>query len=380
MNDVVRAYCGAQIHDGQFLRDGRALAFAPRRGFRIMDPEMLPKSCEIVTLKGGTLTPGFVDLQVNGGGGVMFNHAPSVETLRVIAQAHRSLGTLALLPTLITDTPAQTRAAIDAAEQAIAKGVPGIIGIHLEGPHLSIARKGAHDSTLIRPMEAQDLELICDAARRLPNVMVTVAPEKVTTAQINAMSAAGVIVSLGHSDASFDTCISAFDAGATCVTHLFNAMSQLGSRSPGLVGAALARGDIYAGLIADGVHVHPKTIAAALRAKVEAQKVFLVSDAMATAGSDIRSFTLNYREVLRKDGRLTLADGTLAVADLELTRAIDVMTGDVGEDINRAITRATSGPAGLLRQANGLGSFDDGAKMALYFKEGFSKRPEILEK
>ena len=293
MNDVVRAYCGAQIHDGQFLRDGRALAFAPHVGFRIMDPEMLPPTCEIVTLKGGFLTPGFVDLQVNGGGGVMFNHAPSVETLRVIAQAHRSLGTVALLPTLITDTPAQTRAAIDAVKQAIAKGVPGIIGIHLEGPHLSIARKGAHDAALIRPMEAQDLELICDAARRLPNVLVTVAPENVTTVQISAMSAAGVIVSLGHTDASFDACISAFDAGATCVTHLFNAMSQLGSRTPGLVGATLARGDIYAGLIADGVHVHATTIAAALRAKVEAQKVFLVSDAMATAGSDIRSFKLN---------------------------------------------------------------------------------------
>ena len=172
---------------------------------------------------------------------------------------------------------------------------------------MSVARKGAHDAALIRPMEAQDLELICDAARRLPNVMVTVAPENVTTAQISAMSAAGVIVSLGHTDANFETCISAFDAGATCVTHLFNAMSQLSSRSPGLVGAALAREHVYAGLIADGVHVHATTIAAALRAKVETQKVFLVSDAMATAGSDIRSFTLNDREVLRKDGRLTLA-------------------------------------------------------------------------
>ena len=179
----------------------------------------------------------------------MFNHAPSVETLRVIAQAHRSLGTVALLPTLITDTPAQTRAAIDAVEKAITEDVLGIIGIHLEGPHLSVARKGAHDAALIRPMEAQDLELICDAARRLPNVMVTVAPENVTTAQISAMSAAGVIVSLGHTDANFETCISAFDAGATCVTHLFNAMSQLGSRTPGLVGAALAREHVYACLL-----------------------------------------------------------------------------------------------------------------------------------
>lgn len=380
MTDVVRAYCGAQIHDGQFLSAGRALAFSPGVGFRITDPELLPDACEIVTLEGGIIAPGFVDLQVNGGGGVMFNDAPCLTTLRVIAQAHRSLGTNALLPTLITDTPAQTRAAIDAVEQAIAADVPGIIGLHLEGPHLSIGRKGAHDAALIRVMETTDLALICEAAARLPNLMVTVAPENVSLSQISAMAEAGVIVSLGHTDADFETCISAFDAGATCVTHLFNAMSQLGSRAPGLVGAALARGDVYAGLIADGIHVHSATIAAALRAKVGAQKVFLVSDAMATAASDSQGFMLNGREVLRENGRLTLADGTLAGADLELPRALDVMTGNVGEDTCRALARATSGPAGLLRNAKGLGGFENGPAMALYFKNGFSTRPQIFEK
>ena len=371
---MTTTYTNGRIFDGIRLHDGMAI--------RIKDgvfAGMIPQqdATNGIDLAGDILSLGYVDLQVNGGDGIMFNDDPSTATLTRIAQAHRRLGVTRILPTLITDTVEKTRAAIEA---TIHSRDVGIAGLHLEGPHLSLARKGAHDATLIRPMEAQDLELICDAARRLPNVMVTVAPENVTTAQINAMSAAGVIVSLGHTDASFDACISAFDAGATCVTHLFNAMSQLGSRSPGLVGATLARGDIYAGLIADGVHVHPTTIAAALRAKVEAQKLFLVSDAMATAGSDIRSFKLNDREVLRDSGRLTLADGTLAGADLELTRAVDVMTGDVGEDISRAISRATSGPAGLLRQANGLGSFDDGAKMALYFKEGFSKPFQILEK
>ena len=379
MSDVIKAYCGAQIHDGQFLHAGRALAVTAADGFRVMDPEMLPQTCEVERLDGGILTPGFVDLQVNGGGGVMFNDAPSVATLRVIASAHRGLGTVAFLPTLITDAAAQTRAAIEAVAQAIADQVPGIVGIHLEGPHLSVVRKGAHDGALIRKMEAADLALICEAAQRLPNVMVTVAPETVSRAQITAMAEAGVIVSLGHTDADFDTCMAAFDAGARCVTHLFNAMSQLGSREPGLVGATLARGDVFAGLIADGIHVHPATIAAALRAKAGADLVFLVSDAMATAGSDLQRFTLNGREVLREAGRLTLADGTLAGADLALPRAVEVMTQDVGEETSRTLARATSVPAGLLRQAKGLGGFEGGAEMALYFSEGFGTPPEILE-
>lgn len=379
MTEIVKAFCGAQIHDGAFLVAERALAQMAAGGFRIMDREALPQDCQIEDLRGGVLTPGFVDLQVNGGGGVMFNDDPSLETLRVMAAAHRGLGTAGMLPTLITDTPAQTRAAIEAVARAIAAGVAGIVGLHLEGPHLSQARKGAHDGALIRRMEEADLALLCEAAGRLPNLMVTVAPENVTQAQISAMAQAGVIVSLGHTDADFETCMAAFEAGATCVTHLFNAMSQLGSRAPGLVGAALARGDIHAGLIADGVHVHPATMRAALAAKHAPQKVFLVSDAMATAGSEITEFTLNHRQVLRRAGRLTLADGTLAGADLDLVRALEVMTKDVGEDTSRAIARATGGPAGLLRDARGLGGFAHAPDIALYFKEGFGTRPLVLE-
>ncbi len=178
--------------------------------------------------------------------------------------------------------------------------------------------------------------------------MVTVAPETVTPDQIRALAAAGVIVSLGHSDADFDTCTRAVDAGARCATHLFNAMSQLGSREPGLVGAALASGGLNAGLIADGIHVHPASIGAALRAKRGPGQVFLVTDAMATAGSDIDGFSLNGRRIERRDGRLTLADGTLAGADLSMARALQVMTGDVGLALEAALAMATSVPAGVI--------------------------------
>ncbi|MCL4133633.1 UNVERIFIED_CONTAM: hypothetical protein GTU68_007308 [Idotea baltica] len=314
-----------------------------------MPRQELPADCPTHELLGGIIAPGFVDIQINGGGGVMFNDNQSVEALRTIATAHASIGTAAVLPTLITDTPERTKAAIAAVEQAIAEHVEGVVGIHLEGPHLSVARKGAHDPSLIRPMNDDDLATVLRAAERLPNVMMTVAPESTTKSQIRAMSDAGVIVSLGHTDADFDTCLAAFDGGARCVTHLFNAMSQLGNREPGLVGATLARKDIYAGLIADGIHVHPATIRVALAAAQNNERIMLVTDAMATAGSQVDGFVLNDRQVLRNDRRLTLDDGTLAGADLEMAQALSTMVDAVGDSPIDAIRRATGTPYSFLR-------------------------------
>ncbi|SLN16285.1 N-acetylglucosamine-6-phosphate deacetylase [Pseudoruegeria aquimaris] len=298
-----------------------------------------------VELGGDILCPGFVDLQVNGGGGVMFNDAPTVETLATIAEAHIGLGTAAILPTLITDTAEQTRAAIAAAVAAVEAGVPGIAGLHLEGPHLSVARKGAHSAGLIRPMEEADLAALLAAAEALPALMITVAPENTTPEQVRALAQAGAIVSLGHTDADYDTAMAYQQAGAACVTHLFNAMSQLGNRAPGVVGAALDNGGLAAGLIADGIHVHRAAIRAAWGAKQGPAPIFLVTDAMAPAGTDQRSFTLNGREIRREGGRLTLADGTLAGADLDLVTALGVLHREVGVPLEDALRAATSAPA-----------------------------------
>lgn len=349
------ALTGAEIFDGRDLHAGAAMLLEDGLFRGIVAEAAIPAGYREDRVPGGTILPGFVDLQVNGGGGVMFNDDTSVEGLRTIAAAHAATGTGALLPTLITDTPDRTVAAIGAVETAIAAGVPGIVGLHLEGPHLSVARKGAHDPQLIRPMEAADEALLCDAVRRLPNLMVTVAPESVGDDQIARLSAAGVIVSLGHSDCSFARAQSAFAAGARCVTHLFNAMSQMGNREPGLVGAALANGAVSAGLIADGIHVHPASIRAALGAKTGPGGIFLVTDAMATAGSEITEFTLNGRQVLRHDGRLTLSDGTLAGADVDFPTALRVLVERVGIPRRDAYAMATSGPASILRRALGEG-------------------------
>jgi len=357
------ALIGADIFDGEALHSDAALVARADGVVAIVAVDDLPQSCDRRQIDGGIIVPGFVDLQVNGGGGVMFNDAQTVEALQVMAEAHATTGTAALLPTLITDTAERTRAAIDAVAQAIDEKLLGIIGIHLEGPHLSVARKGAHDASLIRAMTDADMAVFLDAADRLANVMLTVAPENVSDNQIAQLAKAGVIVSLGHTDASYDRCMAAFDAGARCATHLFNAMSQLSSREPGLVGAALAHPNVNAGLIADAVHVHPATMRMALAAKTGPVQVFLVTDAMATGGCDIQEFTLNGRVVRRENGRLTLEDGTLAGADLEFGRAVSVLVDQVGLPMQDAIGIATSVPAGLLRDDMGfgrIGTWDNG--------------------
>lgn len=337
-----------RIFDGTTLHDTHALCVTTGRVTAFGPDAQIADQGQVVDLKGDILSPGFVDLQVNGGDGILLNDDPSVETLTRMAQSHRRLGVAQLLPTLITDTPENTRAAIAAATDAIQTGVPGIAGLHLEGPHLSIARKGAHDGELIRSMTPEDLQILLDAASALPVLKVTVAPENVTEAQVQTLSRAGVLVSLGHTDADYDTCLRYFSAGARCVTHLFNAMSQLGSRAPGLVGAALNSGVVNAGLIADAVHVHPQTMRAAWAAKAQPGEIFLVSDAMAVAGSDATSFDLNGRTITRKGGVLTLADGTLAGADLNLTTAVKTLVDQVGIPLEDALCAATSVPAGLI--------------------------------
>jgi len=345
MSDTIFTFRGGPIFDGDTLfedhalrlEDGTVTALGPTDGVETRGVE--------IDLGGDILAPAFVDLQVNGGGGVMFNDAPTVETLARIAEAHRGLGTGTILPTLITDTPDHTRAAISAVEQAVAEAVPGIAGLHLEGPHLSLARKGAHDPALIRPMEADDLAALLAAARRLPLLMITIAPENVTLEQVRAMAEAGILLALGHTDADYATCRAYQKAGVTCVTHLFNAMRGLGNREPGVVGAALDSGGLSAGLIADGIHVHPASMRAAFAAKQAPGEIYLVTDAMAPAGTALESFTLNGREIRREGGRLTLADGTLAGADLDLARALKVLTEQVGVPLARALAAATSVPA-----------------------------------
>jgi N-acetylglucosamine-6-phosphate deacetylase len=363
------ALTGCDVHDGVQLHFGAVLLV--HDGVCAGIVAQVPSGADARAMPPGFLAPGLVDLQVNGGGGVMLNDAPTTGTLRTMIAAHRSLGTSAMLPTLITDSPDVTRAAI-----AAGIAMPDLLGLHLEGPHLSVARKGAHAAALIRPMTEDDLAALCDAVQKLRNLMVTVAAETVTPDQIARLTAAGVIVSLGHSEADFDTCAIAFAAGARCTTHLFNAMSGLGHRAPGLVGATLD-GAGAAGIIADGIHVHPAALRTALRAKVRGA-LFLVSDAMAVAGTDHTGFTLNGRRITRNGGQLTLADGTLAGADLSLPQAIAYMVAQGGVTPERAIAMATSTPASVLRSAGHAGRLVAGQVCDVVHMPPYLKTANIL--
>jgi N-acetylglucosamine-6-phosphate deacetylase len=287
----------------------------------------------------GWIAPGLIDLQVNGGGGVLFNNAPNVQGIAQIAAAHARFGTTSIMVTLITDGPEVTAQAIAAAKAS------GVLGLHLEGPHLDPARKGTHDPALIRPMTEADQALICQAAGNLGRLICTIAPESVSLAQLRAMVSAGVTVSLGHSNCTHTTALEYAEAGAGMVTHLFNAMSQMQHRAPGLVGAALNDMRLWSGLIADGFHVDDAVMQVALRAQ---EQIFLVSDAMSTIGSDEREITLNGRRIFREGGRLTLADGTLAGADIALIDAVRHVHRILGLPLERALQLASLQPARAL--------------------------------
>jgi N-acetylglucosamine-6-phosphate deacetylase len=353
------AYSGARIFDGEHWHERAALVVDGARIHAIVAE--IPPGAARVDLGGGILAPGFVDLQVNGGGGLMVGAGTSAGDLAAICATHAQFGATALLPTLITDTPAVTDAVLAAGAVAARTGVPGFLGLHLEGPHLSLARKGAHDPALIRPMDEADLVRLERARRLLPHLLVTVAPETVTPEQIARLVKAGIVVSLGHSDASFEMASAAIRAGASMATHLFNAMSQIGNRDPGVAGAALRHGSVWAGLIADGIHVHPATVAIALAAKRGPGRIFLVSDSMSQAGTALDSFDLCGRTIFRRDGALRLADGTLAGADLTIGGAVHEAHRRFGLELGECLRMASLYPATAIG-ATGLGRLGPGTE------------------
>ncbi len=354
------ALTGARIFDGADWHDDAALIVANGLVEAIAGRSTIPPEADIVDLGGGILAPGFIDLQVNGGGGVMLNDHPDLASIETICRAHMPFGTTALLPTLITDTPEITAAAIAAGAEAARRKLPGFLGLHLEGPHLSLARKGAHDPKLIRPMNEADQAALIAARAKLPVLQTTVAPESASAAQVEALAKAGIVVSLGHSDTDYATATAYAKAGASMATHLFNAMSQIGNREPGLAGAAIDSGTMFAGLIADGIHVHPATIEIALKSKQGPGRIFLVTDAMATIGTNMTEFTLNGRTIYRKDGSLRLADGTLAGADLDMISAVRFMHQVVGIDLAEALRMASFYAAEAVGQSHRLGRFAKG--------------------
>ncbi|MDR2871099.1 MAG: N-acetylglucosamine-6-phosphate deacetylase [Xanthomonadaceae bacterium] len=296
-------------------------------------------------LGGNSLLPGFIDVQVNGGGGVLFNNTPTIAAIQRIGQAHRRLGTTGFLPTLISDDRETMRQAIAAVSQAIAAGIPGVLGIHLEGPYIAAARKGTHHANHLRIPDTEEIAL----ATSLDNgvTLLTLAPECVPITAIRSIIARGAIIAAGHTDGSYAEIRAGLDAGIRGFTHLYNAMSPLQGREPGAVGAALQDRDSWCGIIVDGIHVHPASLQVALAAKAPG-KLFLVTDAMPPVGAESPDFTLYSEPVSVRDGAIRNRDGTLAGSALDMASAVRNTVSLLGLPLAEAARMASTWPAQFL--------------------------------
>ncbi|HDS0924145.1 TPA: N-acetylglucosamine-6-phosphate deacetylase [Stenotrophomonas maltophilia] len=356
MKTVLR---NARILTADGFRDDLAVVIEAGRITALMSDAapQLGSAAEQVDLGGGWLLPGFIDAQVNGGGGVLFNNTPDVESLRTLAAAHRRFGTTALLPTLISDDVQVMRKAIDATRQAIADGVPGVIGIHLEGPYIAPARKGTHDANKFRVPDADEIAM----AASLDNgvTLLTLAPERVPLDSIRALVERGVIVAAGHTAATYEEARAGLDAGIRGFTHLYNAMSPLTGREPGAVGAALEDRGSWVGIIADGVHVHPASLRVALATKPQG-KVMLVTDAMPPVGADNPSYELYGEVITAVDGVVRNAAGSLAGSALDMATAVRNTVQLLGLSLEEAARMASRYPAQFLNVDDRLGEIAEG--------------------
>ncbi|MDH5617268.1 MAG: N-acetylglucosamine-6-phosphate deacetylase [Gammaproteobacteria bacterium] len=365
-----QALTGARVFTGADFLDDHAVVLSAGRIECVCPVNEVDSEIPRIPLTGGVLAPGFVDLQVNGGGGVLFNNAPTVGSLELLLAAHRRGGTTALLPTLISDSPATQQQALNAVRGAIEQGLDGVLGVHFEGPFLDEMRRGAHRENYVRAMTDEDVDWLDSAAANC-RVMLTVAPEHTAPGQIRVLSDAGIIVCGGHSGASYQQTMNAISEGMRGFTHLFNAMSPLGSREPGVVGAALSDSDSWCGIIIDGYHVHPATVLVALRAKPRG-KLYLVTDSMATAGSSSKSFELYGETIHESNGRLVNDEGRLAGSAILMVDAVRTMHQSIGVALDECLRMASLYPSQFIGESQRRGRIASGFRADLvHLSESF---------
>ncbi len=347
---MTKAFVNARVLAGdRFLAGHAVLVDGGRISGVVEATDARVRGADVHDLHGASLVPGFIDCQVNGGGGVLFNDAPSVDTIRRMGAAHARFGTTGYLPTLISDDVDVMRAAVAAVDEAIGAGVPGVLGIHFEGPYLAPERRGIHNAAKFHIPQSGDIELV--SSLRRGRTLITLAPERVGAEAISSLVEHGVIVAGGHTAADYATTRRALDAGMRGFTHLFNAMTPMQSREPGVVGAALEDPASWCGLIVDGFHLHPAVLRIALAAKPRG-KLFLVTDAMPPVGSADDTFELNGETITCRDGRCVNARGTLAGSSLDMAAAVRNTIEQACLAPPEALRMASTYPADFL----GLGS------------------------
>ncbi len=352
----MKVFTGARLFDGKRFFDDHALVVEGASIQALVPLRDCPRGGDEIDLGGGILAPGFVDWQINGGGGALFNAEPTIDGIARIAAAHRREGVTGFLPTVVTDDPEVLAAALSAARVAHVR-VPGALGIHVEGPFIDPRRKGVHPAEWIRPMREKDAEALI--AMRAGVMVVTLAPASVPLEMIARLARSGIVVSLGHSEATAEEAAAVFDAGARAVTHLYNAMSQLGSRAPGVVGATLSDPRVVCGLIADGEHAHPAAYRTAIAAKGP-RGVALVSDAMPPAAGGPDTFELQGRRITCVGHKLVDESGTLAGAAITMRDAVIYVANTLGLPLAHALTMATLTPARLLGLEDRIGRLAPG--------------------
>ncbi|GAB4437093.1 MAG: N-acetylglucosamine-6-phosphate deacetylase [Cyanobacteria bacterium J069] len=360
----MHAFTHCTLHTGwQDLTD-QALLIEGDRILDILPVHQLPASCATIDLGGCHVSPGFIDLQLNGCGGVMFNDEITARTLVSLHETNLKSGTTSYLPTLITTSDADMLQAIELVMHYRKSNSYTALGLHLEGPYLNPKRKGIHNSRYIRQPEPAMIKRIA-AAGRSAVLLMTLAPERVDPDDILTLADAGILVSAGHSDATYEEAIAGFDAGVGMVTHLFNAMSPWLGRSPGLVGAAFDRDDVYAGMITDGHHTHLRSIALAHRLKGE--KLVIVTDATPPVGTQMDSFVIGGQDVFYREGKCVSADGTLGGSALTMIEGIR-NCASVGLPLDEALRMATAYPATAIAMNDHLGYLAPGyvANLAIF--------------
>ncbi|CAN5129128.1 N-acetylglucosamine-6-phosphate deacetylase [soil metagenome] len=358
------ALSGARVFDGTALRDGLAVVIEDGRIAAVVPSDAVPRGATVQRVE-GLLAPGFIDVQVNGGGGVLFNDTRTVEGIAAIGAAHRRFGTTGFLPTFITDTRERMAEAMAASDAAMAAGVPGVLGIHIEGPFFNPERKGVHREDYIRAMEEADIALLTAPGRG--KRLVTLAPERVPLAAIVRLTGAGCLVAAGHTAATYEEVVAARAAGMTGFTHLFHAMPPLAGRAPGPVGAALDDREAWVSLIVDVVHVSVPSLRVAIAARGW-ERMLLVTDAMPSVGTDLRSFVLQGRTINRANGRLTIVGETgdvLAGSDLDMASAVRNTVAAVGLPLEAALHMASRAPAEFLGLGGELGRIAPGYRASL---------------
>ena len=346
------ALVNGKVMTDRGLVDGLAVRIEGERIAALGSRDEVVGGAQVHDLEGASLLPGFIDTQVNGGAGLLFNDEPTAATIARIGAAHRRYGTTGFLPTLISDDLGAVKVAIDAAREAIVAASPGVLGIHIEGPFLNVTRKGIHDASKLRRTDPSSFDLLTSLG--VGRTLVTLAPEETSLETIERLVKAGVVVSAGHSNAPYAIVRAALDRGVSGFTHLFNAMSPLTSREPGVVGAALEDASAWCGIIVDGVHVDPVVLKLALRLRPH-ERFNLITDAMPCVGTAETSFELQGKTIAVRDGACFDADGTLAGSALDMAGAVRNAVRMLGLDLADASRMASRNPAEFLGLDHELG-------------------------